>query len=90
MSMDDIGTIVRLIALLSLPFMLGVSLGVEIMKRRKEELGCLEAQLGRDINQIIDLTTAPLRFVGSGVRCTREVTINRNGTKCKITFEAQS
>lgn len=64
-------------------------MGVEIVKRRKETLASLEAELGRSINQIVDSTTEPLRFTGAGVRCTREVTITRNGTKCKITFEAQ-
>ncbi|UPT53106.1 hypothetical protein [Synechococcus phage Yong-M3-232] len=90
MSVEDVGTIVRLIAVLAIPFMLGVAVGVKIVRRRKEELASLETQLGRDINRIVDSTTEPLRFVGSGVRCIREVTINRNGTKCKITFEAEN
>jgi hypothetical protein len=75
---------------LAVPFMFGIVVGAEIVKRRKEETASLEAELGRSINQIVDSTVEPLRFVGSGVRCTREVTINRNGTKCKITFEAYS
>lgn len=74
---------------LGIPFLMGIAVGVEIVKRRKEVVLESEAGLGRIINEIIEHTTDPLRFTGPGVRVTRQITVTRNGTECRLTFEAQ-
>jgi hypothetical protein len=86
---SDAETIIRLLAVLSVPFLAGVWLGVEIVNRRKKDLEDAHAGLGRTINEIIDQTTSPLRFTGQGVRVTRQIITKRNGVDCKITFEAK-
>jgi hypothetical protein len=82
--------LIEALLVLSLPFMLGIAAGVEIVKRRKQTLVDAEAGLGRTINELIEQTTSPIRFTGPGVRVTRTITIARNGTECQLTFEAQS
>jgi len=88
--MNDIEAILRILIVLGVPFLLGVSLGVEIVKRRNASLANDYERLGRTVNDLIDQTTNPLRFTGSGFRVTRQLTVNLNGTECQLTFEAKS
>jgi len=86
--MSVVNDIIGVVLVFSIPFLLGVATGVEIMKRRKEALSDAEAELGRTFNQIIDQTVEPLRFTGSGVKVTRIMTITRKGADCRVTIEA--
>jgi hypothetical protein len=70
-------------------FVLGFWLGVKRINRFNQSLVNAETELGQVFNQMIQQTSDPLRFIGGGAKVSRQVTITRNGAKCRITFEAQ-
>lgn len=86
--MEDIGTIVSLMAILAIPFMLGICAGVEITNRRKADLRSQHEQLGRDINQMFADMATSFKWIGAG-SIQRSGEFERDGVKCRLLFIAE-